>query len=187
MSSGEAFVLAGFVVASAWRPPRADPLLPAAVLTVSECLADFMPQDQDPLTAPWHLDLASAVAAAHAEAVHILAGQVATVDRDAVLARFQPWLPFHPVPRNLTAMAAPVGEVRGFEVVGFEAGRLHSWLCYGLHEQAATELGIRPAGDGLLPGLAEARAVTAMANDDRGTPTGTPLDVTWFTLRIAEC
>jgi hypothetical protein len=39
----------------------------------------------------------------------------------------------------------------------------------------------------LLASLDQARAVVAMANDDRDTPTGTPLDVTWFAVRIAEC
>jgi hypothetical protein len=190
VASEDACVLAGFLAGSPCRPSLDAQLLPATVMTVSECLTDFLPSDQDPVTAPWHPDLASAQAAAQEsglEGVHVLAAHLPAVDRDSVLTLFQPWLPFHPVPRNLIAMAAPAGEPRGFEVVGFEDGRLHSWLCYGLHDQAATELGIRPGPVGLLASLDEARAVAAMANDDRDTPTGTPLDVTWFTVRIAEC
>lgn len=136
VTSTEKYVLAGFVVGWPWRPPLDDRLLPAAVMTVSECLSDFLPPDQDPLTAPWHVSLSSAAAAARqpeSDAVQILAAHVPAVDRDAVLALFHRRMPdrAHPVPLNLTAMAAPTGEPRGFEVVGFEAGRFHSWLCYG--------------------------------------------------------
>jgi hypothetical protein len=58
----ETYVLAGFVAGFRWRPARPGLAtdLPPAVPTVSDCLADFLPADQDiepwqqPLFEPWH-------------------------------------------------------------------------------------------------------------------------------------
>jgi hypothetical protein len=85
-------------------------------------------------------------------------------------------------------MAQPLGEPRGFEVVGLEAGRIHSWLCYGLHEQAiAVGHNLRLTPLGLLISPEQARAIAAMANADRDTANGTSLDVTWLPVLVTEC
>ena len=62
-----------------------------------------------------------------------------------------------------------------------------AWLCYGLHEQVVEQLGIVPSRWGLLADLAQAQSVASWANENRGTASGPPLDVTWLPLLIAAC
>ncbi|GAB2945548.1 hypothetical protein GCM10027280_38050 [Micromonospora polyrhachis] len=80
----------------------------------------------------------------------------------------------------------PPGIIQGIEVLGFDTGRFHSWLCYSLLGQAIDKLGIRANDRGLLTTLLEAQQVTDMANSNRGTYDGTPEDVTWFPALITE-
>lgn len=79
------------------------------------------------------------------------------------------------------SVAAPTGVGLGFEVVGFEAGRLHSWLCNSLQRDARDNLGIAVNQFGLLDTLDQARAVAVMANRDPGTE-----EVDWVAARIIE-
>ncbi|ABP53110.1 hypothetical protein Strop_0631 [Salinispora tropica CNB-440] len=55
---------------------------------------------------------------------------------------------------------------RCFEVVGFEAGRLHSWRCNSLQRDAQDRLGITVNELGLLNTVEQARAAAEMANRD---------------------
>jgi hypothetical protein len=93
----------------------------------------------------------------------------------------------HPIPMNLAEpAAAPPGTIHGFEVLGFDTGRFHSWLCYRLDLQALDKLGIRPGNAGLLTTLNDAVRVADMANSNHGAHDGTPEDVTWLPSLIAE-
>ncbi len=125
-------MLAGWVAGYRWKPPPESwtEYLPAAVITVSECLTDFLPQDHDELTAPWHTSLQDAINAAASatsgtETVHLLAMSVPTPHVSSLVNLMDKWIGDHPHPirLNLTRqMPAPIGEVQGFEVLGFEAG-----------------------------------------------------------------
>ena len=186
MTSNDSFALAGFVAAPRWLPPdtRWTTLLPPTVATVSDCLTDFVPADDDPLTAPWHFDLASALAAGRESGAHTLSMSLAPPEIKVFLERFGGWdtADFHPLWRHLThPVAAPAGVGLGFEVVGFEAGLLHSWLCNSLQRDARDNLGIVVNQFGLLDTLDQARAVAVMANRDPGTE-----EVGWVAVRIIE-
>jgi hypothetical protein len=186
MPADEGHILAAFVAAHRWIPPSEEwtRAMPSRVVTVSDCLAGFEPAGQDPLTAPWLLSLDDAVDAAGDTTALPLAMSVPAATAAADLAAMiEKWIGdvAHPISINLArAMPPPGGSNIGFEVLGFDAGRCHSWLCYGLIDTAVRELAIRPNEHGQLATLADAVRLTDLANRDRGTPTGTPLDVTWF-------
>ncbi|SHN43573.1 hypothetical protein SAMN05443668_109236 [Cryptosporangium aurantiacum] len=192
------FVLAGFVAGSPWEPPREKwtATLPGSVPTVSDCLADLLPADRDPLVEPWqhsmfepwHRSVRYAVdAVRHAPAgsdpIHVLSMSVPATAAAELAAMLEQWIGHlpHPVRVNLAHRAAPPpGTVLGFEVLGFGAGRFHTWLCYDVHSQAHDLLGIRPGDSGLLAELHDAQRVADMANSKRGTEEGTPEEITWF-------
>lgn len=196
MTSEETYVLAAFVAAFQWTPPAQDwtKHLAATIVTVGECLTNFLPDDQDALTEPWHCSLQDAIdAARHApsapETAHVLAMSVPTSGVPGLATTIDQWIGDypHPIRLNLTrGVPAPTGKIQGFEVLGFEAGRFHTWLCYGLHDQARDKLNIHANNRGLLVTLAEAQQVTEMANTNRGTHDGTPEDVTWFPALITK-
>jgi hypothetical protein len=62
------------------------------------------------------------------------------------------------------------GNIRGFELLGFESGsQPHSWLCNGLERECFRVLGIRPNRHGFLETEGEAERATAyIARDDVG-------------------
>ncbi|GIG00752.1 hypothetical protein [Catellatospora citrea] len=195
MTSDETYVLAGYVAGYRWKPPAQDwtKHLPVAVVTVSECLTDFLPEDQDTLTAPWHATLQDAVNASHQASAGAGDAQVLAVSIPAaavldLAAMIEKWIGVypHPILSNLTQPHSPDGTVQGFEVLGFETGRFHSWLCYDLLGEAFDKLGVRTNDHGLLDTLAQARQVADSANSSRGTPQGTPEEVTWFPALITE-
>jgi hypothetical protein len=57
-----------------------------------------------------------------------------------------------------------LGSIIGFDVLGYDTGRFHSWLCHGLETEVEQKLAIRPGPDGLLPDLISARAVADYTN-----------------------
>ena len=54
---------------------------------------------------------------------------------------------------------APGGKVLGWEVLGYEDGWFHSWLCNGLEVEVAEELNVRPNDRGFISCSAEAAIV----------------------------
>ncbi|MGX6606469.1 hypothetical protein ACWKSP_30730 [Micromonosporaceae bacterium Da 78-11] len=196
------YVLAGFVAVYRWMPagPAWTVDLPHAVPTVSDCLAEFLPADreiepwQQPLFQPWHRRVEHAAdVARHApmnpHTAHVLSMSVPAPGAAEPATMMEAWigdLP-HPIRRNLARpTAAPPGTVHGFEVLGFDTGRFHGWLCYRLDTQAADRLGIPPGQAGLLTTLDDARRVADMANRNHGGHDSTPEDVTWFPALITE-
>ncbi|GAA4606210.1 hypothetical protein BJY16_005710 [Actinoplanes octamycinicus] len=202
MTGTESYTLAGFVAGFRWTPagPEWAGGLPPVVPTVSDCLADFLPAGPDvepwqqPLFEPWHRTVQQAATAvrhapAAARTAHVLSMSVAAPEATDLAAMIEEWigdLP-HPIRVNLARpAAAPPGTILGFEVVGFDTGRFHSWLCYRLDTQARDRLGIRPGNAGLLTGLDDARRVAGLANRNHGTHDSTPEDITWFPALLAE-
>ncbi|MEV6598775.1 hypothetical protein AB0M36_18225 [Actinoplanes sp. NPDC051346] len=200
MTTTETFALAGFVAGLRWKPPEQawTRNMPRVVSTVSDCLAELLPADQDRLIeswqqslhAPWHRSLEHAISAVrHAppgsDAVHVWSMSVPTAGVVELRTLLEEWigdLP-HPIRVNLSQpTAAPPGTVEGFEVLGFDLGRIHTWLCYGLHEEGRERLGIRPGEGGLLTTLHDAERVADLANSNVGTPE----DITWFPALITE-
>jgi hypothetical protein len=198
----ETYVLAGFVAGLRWMPAEQDWTtdLPRAVATVSDCLADFLPAGQDiepwqqPLFEPWHRSFKHAAnAVRHAPpnpaTAHVLSMSVPANGATELATMIEKWIADvpHPIRINLAHLtAAPAGTIHGFEVLGFEAGRFHSWLCYRLDTQALDKLGIRPGNAGLLTTLNDALRVADMANSTHGAHDGTPDEVIWFPSLITE-
>jgi hypothetical protein len=193
----ETYRPAAFVAAHRWLPPTSYRAhgLPLEVVSVSECLTDFHPHDQEPaIVTPWHTSLDDAARAAGETAgcpggpVHILGMSVPGSDVAGLLALIERVFGHpHPILDNLSAGVAPsAAGGLGFEVLGFDEGQFHSWLCYSLHRDAAAELGVSPGEHGLISTLADARLVAGMANRDRGTADGFAGDCTWFPALISQ-
>ncbi|MBB4752875.1 hypothetical protein [Actinoplanes lobatus] len=215
VSDDETYVLAAYAAAHRWLPPAdiRGQSLPAEVVSVSECLTYFHPHDQDTWLAPWHLSLEHARHAADdttgcavetpverlwkrraptappwaGSSVHALAMSVPTAGVDELAALMRRWTSDepHPILTNLALGASPAGTDLGFEVLGFEDGQFHSWICYGFHRDAARELGVRPNERGLITTLADARRVAELANYGDDAEDGFP-EVTWFPALITE-
>ncbi|GAA2557012.1 hypothetical protein GCM10010435_29680 [Winogradskya consettensis] len=190
MTDPETFVLAGFVAGPRWVPPVADWTagLPRAIATVSDCLTDFLPTGpefeewQQPLFEPWQLSLRHATDAVRRvpHPAHVLSMSVAPAQVTELTALMEQWiddLP-HPVRLHLAQPApTPPGIVLGFEVLGFDVGRFHSWLCHGT--EGYDERGIRPGKAGLLTTLHDAQQVVELLSTDQD-------DTTWFPALITE-
>ncbi|GGN44152.1 hypothetical protein GCM10010109_77040 [Actinoplanes campanulatus] len=121
--------------------------------------------------------------------VHTLAMSVPASDADGLLTLMRQSIGDypHPILTNLALGAPPpAGQALGFEVLGFDEGWFHTWLCYTLHEEAATRFGVFPNERGLLNTLAEARLVSDMANEGRGTVGGFAEEYTWFPALVTQ-
>jgi hypothetical protein len=55
----------------------------------------------------------------------------------------------------------------GWEVLGYDYGSCHSWLCNGIHVEAAARIKHRPGALGLLESEAAARDVLRMMENDQ--------------------
>ncbi|BFV60441.1 hypothetical protein KCMC57_up55450 [Kitasatospora sp. CMC57] len=85
--------------------------------------------------------------------------------------------------KNLHTPPVPVegGTRLGWEVLGYELGGLHTWLCSDLHHQAVAELDVRIGPFGLLAERADAERVADWANTRDDTA-----PVTWFPAALVE-
>jgi hypothetical protein len=161
----EAYTVAAFVAGHRWVPPAQEwtQRMPPSVVTVSDCLADFEPPDQDPLTAPWHASLEDARGAAGFTTAQPLAMSVPSPTAQDLAMLVEQWIGDvpHPILVNLaSALPPPTGTALGFEVLGFESGRFHTWLCYGLIDNAVQNLAI-PAASQRCPWLGDPPERTA--------------------------
>jgi hypothetical protein len=190
MTDAEDFAVAGIVAGLSWVPPVAEWTagLPRAVTTVSDCLTDFLPAGpefeawQQPLFEPWQLSLRHAAGAVQRapRTAHVLSVSVAPAQVTELTALMQEWIGDvpHPVRLHLAEPApTPPGTVLGFEVLGFDVGRFHSWLCHGTG--GYQEHGIRPGQAGLLTTLHDAQQVAGLLSSDQD-------DTTWFPALITE-
>ena len=73
------------------------------------------------------------------------------------------------------------GHELGWEVLGYDYGLLHSWLCNDLYDDGVLSLGVGTDERGLLPDRDTARRVAAWAN-----ARGDTKPVTWFPGALIE-
>ncbi|WP_223183753.1 MULTISPECIES: hypothetical protein [unclassified Streptomyces] len=73
------------------------------------------------------------------------------------------------------------GQKLGWEVLGYDCGLLHTWLCNDLYEDGRLHLGVDTDERGLLPDRQTALRVAAWANSRRDTK-----PVTWFPGTLIE-
>lgn len=73
------------------------------------------------------------------------------------------------------------GHKLGWEVLGYDHGLLHTWLCNGLYEEGRLHLGVDTDERGLLPDRQAALRVAAWANTRGDTK-----PVTWFPGALIE-
>ncbi|MBY0373112.1 MAG: hypothetical protein K2Q23_03910 [Bryobacteraceae bacterium] len=62
------------------------------------------------------------------------------------------------------------GRVLGYEPLGFEGMKFHSWVCNWFPESVGKDLGIRPAANGFLSSFADARRVNQYIRRGRAEP-----------------
>lgn len=121
-------------------------------------------------------------------AVHTLAMSVPAADAASLRTMMTQYIGDypHPILVNLAEGAPPpAGHVLGFEVLGFDQGQFHTWLCYGLHRDVAKEFGIVANDRGLLGTLTEARLVADTANQGIWV-NGLAEEYTWFPVLITQ-
>ncbi len=136
------------------------------LISVSDCLADRLPGDGF-----WFTSREAALEACSRIRVTEHARMLALLlpaDRIAQLTADIEW--FGEPERELLdslAAARPLADGStpiGWEVLGYDCGLLHTWLCEGLYEDAAAELGVQCGPRGLLASQADAERVAQWAN-----------------------
>ncbi|WP_190215014.1 hypothetical protein [Kitasatospora indigofera] len=182
-------VLAGYFVAVTASLNGSAVPRRAGLTTASDCLVDRLPED-----GYWFAGAPEALAAcrslpvpagARLYALLVPSDHVDGFAADVVAAGTdEPVLLAHLDRRA----GLPVGEGAedgreiGWEVLGYDDGLLHSWLCNNPHEAGVRELGVATDPDrGLLPGGEAAARVAAWANARRDTK-----PVTWFPAALIE-
>ncbi len=58
------------------------------------------------------------------------------------------------------------GRVLGFEILGYESGGFHSWLCNSVEGDVFKALGVRPGDWGLVQGIDEARSCASYVSTE---------------------
>ncbi|MEU6237000.1 hypothetical protein [Kitasatospora sp. NPDC047058] len=190
-SEGGTPVLAGYFVAvpeSVRGPglPRAERLT-----TASDCLIDRLPEDGcwfdtapealaacAPLRVPGNARLYALLVPAGHVAGFVADIRAAATYEPVLLARLDGAAGSDPGPGPEVAGG---GRELGWEVLGYDYGMLHSWLCNDLHRDAVRDLGVDTDERGLLPGRDAAERVAAWANARDDTK-----PVTWFPAALVE-
>ncbi|MEK2488268.1 hypothetical protein WN990_01775 [Kitasatospora purpeofusca] len=173
-------LLAGYFVAA--PEPLTGSGMPRNELltTASDCLMDRLPLDgcwfdtpAEALAACAPIDLpadarlfALLVPGDHADAL-VTDIRAAETHEPVLLAHLD-----RPGP---TPAPAESGRALGWEVLGYDDGVLHTWLCNDLHDDAVRELGITTDHRGLLPDRTTADRLATWANARDDTK-----PVTWF-------
>ncbi|MFF1870144.1 hypothetical protein [Kitasatospora herbaricolor] len=161
----------------------------AGLTTASDCLIDRLPEDgcwfgsaSEALEACLALPVP---AGARLYALLVPSDHVDGFTADILAAgTYEPVLLAH-LDRRI---GGPVREVAeggrelGWEVLGYDDGLLHSWLCNNLYEDGVRDLGVATDDDrGLLPDREAAVRVAAWAN-----ARGDTKPVTWFPAALVE-
>ncbi|MGW6706699.1 hypothetical protein ACWGDE_17660 [Streptomyces sp. NPDC054956] len=183
-------LLAGYFVAVPERSAR-EGHLPAAerLTTASDCLIDWLPEDgcwfgtpQEALAACLPVQVP---ADARLYALLVPADHVGGFVADILTARTdEPVLLAHLNGRTTVGTAPEVaegGHGLGWDVLGYDHGLLHTWLCNGLYRDGKLDLGVDANERGLLPDLQSAARVAAWANARDDTK-----PVTWFPGALIE-
>ncbi|MFF3838368.1 hypothetical protein [Streptomyces sp. NPDC001930] len=182
-------LLAGYFVAVPERLtgsglPRAERLTSA-----SDCLIDRIPDDgcwfgtaQEALAAclPLRLPVEARLYALLVPAEHV-GGFVADI---RAAGTDEPVLLAHLDGQGAGEAAREVaedGHMLGWEVLGYDQGLLHTWLCNDLYEESRLHLGVDTDERGLLPDRQAALRVAAWANTRGDTK-----PVIWFPGALIE-
>lgn len=176
--SDQSLLLLGHVVTPPWLPPAGEWTtgLPAEVVTVSDCLADLLRTDSDEI---W-LGPDQRVDDARLGSRRISAG-VTSVALSQLSESFREEPPDSRfLQEAMVERRAPVATdpLLGYEVIGYEWGNFHSWLCNSLQRDLPD---IELNDHGLIRSFAEAERVAAFANEDDGTE---PVD--WIVAELRE-
>lgn len=162
---GEALISVGLInLARVVRPSWLSPgLLPDLLLTGSRCL-----RDQDEVERPCDFipEAWEATGIVERRGLSVLA--LTANDGQSLRDEIAIGPPTDECDQHLIAALEAglpaVGTLIGFEVLGYEWGGFHSWLCHSLETEIEQALGIRPGLDGLLPDLPAARSVADYTN-----------------------
>ncbi|MFB7475909.1 hypothetical protein [Kitasatospora sp. NPDC056184] len=181
-------LLAGYFVAVP-EPVTGAGLRFERLTTACDCLIDRLPEDGCWFATPQEaLDACATVpvpAAARLYALLIPAEHIAGVVSDIRAAgEYEPVLLAHldpPAGAGAAPEPAAGGHELGWEVLGYDCGMIHSWLCNSLHQDAARELGVTADERGLLPSRQPAERLAAWANARDDTK-----PVTWFPAALVE-
>lgn len=177
-----AFASAGFLVAPRFhRPDHLDAgLLPAEITTMSDCLVDPAPVPGHWMGDPWFAD-AEAARALPADGRAVIEAAVPADLAADLRAELGEWTS---VTGFLAVGGPPSLEPLGFELVGFESGRWHSWLCLGgLVEDVDLSTGVRPGAHGLIASEGDARRGAEYLT---ASGLGEPKVYHWFPVRIGS-
>ncbi|MFC5667746.1 hypothetical protein ACFP3U_32880 [Kitasatospora misakiensis] len=173
-------VLAGYFVAAP-EPLNGSGMPHNELLTTaSDCLIDRLPQDGCWFDTPAEALAACAVIDIPTDA-RLFALLVPGDHVDAFVTDIreaethEPVLLAHLDGPDPTPEPTEGGRALGWEVLGYDAGILHTWLCNDLHDDAVRELGITTDNHGLLPDRTTAARVATWANARDDTK-----PVTWF-------
>ncbi|MGV9269114.1 hypothetical protein ACWDRR_31115 [Kitasatospora sp. NPDC003701] len=189
MPHGGRPLLAGYFVAvpEALRGPGLPRV--ARLTTASDCLIDRVPQDDC-----WFATAQEALAAcapvrvparARLYALLVPAGHATDLVADIrAAATYEPVLLANldgPGSRAPAREVVEGGHGIGWEVLGYDHGLMHSWLCNDLYRGAVLGLGVDTDERGLLPDQDTAERVAAWANG-----LGDTKPVTWFPAALIE-
>ncbi|MFE7559035.1 hypothetical protein [Kitasatospora sp. NPDC057500] len=157
--------------------------------TACDCLIDRLPEDGCWFDTPQEaLDACAMIQVPAGARLYALlvpaehtAGLVADIRASAV---YEPVLLAH-LDRRVGAGPAPEpaggGREIGWEVLGYNGGVLHSWLCNDLYQDAVRDLGVTTDSRGLIPSREPADRLAAWANALDDTQ-----PVTWFPAALVE-
>ncbi|MFI5533946.1 hypothetical protein ACIA8O_35955 [Kitasatospora sp. NPDC051853] len=170
-------VVAGYLVV---RPEKlTGGFLPQtdALVSASACLIDQLPEDDH-----WFATAAEAGTALTEPGARVLTVLVTSGRAARLAAEIRESQVYEPVLLPTLESPRPLadgGTVLGWEVVGYDLGNLHTWLCRDLHRDAVAELGVRTGPEGLLPSQADAEQVAAWA-----IARGDTEPVVWFAAAL---
>ncbi|MFJ4681685.1 hypothetical protein [Kitasatospora sp. NPDC088783] len=183
-------LLAGYFVAASERLAGSGTPCAERLVTASECLSDRLSQD-----GCWFATVREALAACLLFPVPAEARLCALLVPSEHVGGFvadiraagtdEPVLLAHLGGRGAGATAAREmaenGNELGWEVLGYDYGLLHSWLCNDLYDDGVLSLGVGANEHGLLPDRDAAERVAAWANTRGDTK-----PVTWFPGALIE-
>jgi hypothetical protein len=185
----DGMLLAGYFVAM--PEPLAGSGMPRAerLTTASDCLIDRLPRDDS-----WFGTAPEALAACASLHVPVQARLYALLLPREKVGGFvadiraagtdEPVLLAHLDGQDADRPARQLpggGREVGWEVLGYDHGLLHSWLCNDLYKDGVLRLGVRTDQRGLLPDRHAALRVAAWAN-----ACGDTKPVTWFPGALIE-
>ena len=186
------YVLAGYRVATrADRQDWQDAGLPGRhLVSLSDCVADVVPVDPE----GWDDWFATAPEAEAARArggepgLHVLAVGFAGVDVPGLLTDIADggWdTAAGSLPNRLARQETfPPARRLGFELVGFDSGRWHTWTCLGgLVDDVFRATGVRPGQWGLIEGEQDARRAARWLTD---SGLGDPKVFLWAAALLSE-